>query len=98
MEDLEKEFVDYMEKLAREAMEGAELELLKMKETKEVLDLPPRKENWDAQENAEGNMGEHMTKLLSYLQEVSILTKGLEVFKNGLIYNAMKSSNKVKVK
>lgn len=98
MEDLEKEFVDYMEKLARQAMENAELELLKMKETKEVLDLPPRKENWDAQENAEGNMGEHMTKLLSYLQEVSILTKGLEVFKNGLIYNAMKSSNKVKVK
>jgi len=98
MDDLETAFIDYMEKLAREAMENAELELLKMKETKEVLDLPPRKENWDAQENAEGNMGEHMTKLLSCLQEVSILTKGLEVFKDGLIYKSMKSSNKVKVK
>lgn len=98
MKDLEKDFVDYMEKLAREAMENAELELLKMKETKEVLDLPPRKENWNAQEKAEDNMGEHMDKLLSYLQEISILTKGLEVFKNGLVYNAMKSSKKVKVK
>ena len=98
MEDLEKEFIDFIEQLARECMENAELELLKMKETKELLDLPPRKENWGAQENAENSMGEHMTKLLSYLQEVSILTKGLEVFKNGLIYNAMKNSNKVKVK
>lgn len=98
MEDLEKEFIDFIEQLARECMENAELELLKMKETKEVLDLPPRKENWGAQENAENSMGEHMNKLLSYLQEVSILTKGLEVFRNGLIYNAMKSSNKVKVK
>lgn len=96
MEDLEKEFVDYIEQLAREAMENAELELLKMKETKEVLDLPPRKENWSAQENAEENMEERMTKLYSYLQKVSILTKGLEVFRNGMIYNAMKSSKKVK--
>ena len=98
MEDLEQEFIDYIEHLAREAMECAELELSKMKETKEILDLPPRKENWSAQENAESSLGEHMTKVFSHLQEVAILTKGLEVFRNGLIYNAMKSSKKVKVK
>jgi len=98
MEDLETEFIDYIEQLAKEAMENAELELLKMKETKEVLDLPPRKENWSAQENAEYSMGEHMNKLFTHLQEVAVLTKGLEIFRNGLIYNAMKSSNKVKVK
>ena len=96
MEDLEQEFINFIEQLARECMENAELELSKMKETKEILDLPPRKENWSAQENAENSMGEHMTKVFSYLQEVAILTKGLEVFKNGLIYNAMKSSNRVK--
>ena len=98
MEDLEQEFINFIEQLARESMESAELELSKMKETKEILDLPPRKENWSAQENAENSMGEHMTKVFSYLQEVAILTKGLEVFKNGLIYNAMKSSKKVNVK
>ncbi len=97
MEDLEQEFIDYIEQLARQAMESAELELSKMKETKEILDLPPRKENWSAQENAENSLGEHMTKVFYYLQEVAVLTKGLEVFKNGLIYNAMKSSKKVKV-
>lgn len=98
MEDLEKEFIDFIEKLARESMESAELELSKMKETKEILDLPPRKENWSAQENAEHGLEEHMTKVFSHLQEVAILTKGLEVFKNGLIYNAIKGSDKVKVK
>ncbi len=97
MEDLEQDFIDYIEQLARQAMESAELELSKMKETKEILDLPPRKENWSAQENAENSLGEHMTKVFYYLQEVAVLTKGLEVFKNGLIYNAMKSSKKVKV-
>ncbi len=98
MEDLEEEFVDFIEKLARECMEIAELELSKMKETKDILDLPPRRENWSAQENAENNMGKHLNKVFSSLQEVAVLTKGLEVFRNGLIYNAMKNSNKVKVK
>ena len=98
MEDLEKEFVDFIEQLARESMESAELELSKMKETKDILDLPPRKENWSAQENAENSMGEHMTKVFNHLQEVAILTKGLEVFRHVLIYNSMKSSKKVKVK
>ncbi len=95
-EDLEKEFVDYIEHLARECMENAELELLKMKETKEVLDLPPRKENWGAQEKAEDSMGEHLTKLYSYLQKVSILTKGLEVFKDGLICGKLKHTDIIK--
>ncbi len=98
MEDLEKEFIDFIEQLARQSMENAELELSKMKETKDILDLPKRKENWSAQENAENSLGEHMTKVFYHLQEVAILTKGLEVFKNGLVYNAMKSSKKVKVK
>ncbi len=96
MEKLEKEFLDYIEHLAREAMIKAEFELMKMKECKDILELPPRKENWGAQENAEDNMGEHMTKIFSYLQEVAMLTKGLEVFKDGLIYQGMKDTNMIK--
>lgn len=95
-EDLEKEFVDYIEHLAREAMTKAEFELLKMKETKEVLDLPPRKENWSAQEKAEDTIGEHLEKVFSYLDEVAVLTKGLEVFKDGLIYQGMKDTKMIK--
>ena len=95
-EDLEKEFVDYIEHLAREAMIKAEFELTKLKECRDILELPPRKENWSAQENADDNMAEHMTKIFSYLQEVAILTKGLEVFKYGLIYEKMKDTKMIK--
>jgi len=95
-EDLDDEFIKYVKSLAHEAMDKAELELMKMKEAKEVLDLPSRKENWDIQENAEGGIETHMSKIFSYLREVAILTKGLETFKNGMIYNAMKDSKKVK--
>jgi len=97
-EELEDEFVNYIKNLANQAMKKAELELMKMKETRDVLDLPPRKENWDAQENAEGDIEERMGKVFYHLKEVAVLTKGLEIFKNGLIYNSMKSSKKVKVK
>jgi len=95
-EDLEREFVDYIEHLARQAMKKAELELMKMKECKDILELPPRKENWGAQENAEDNMGEYMNKIFSYLQEVAMLTKGLEVFKDGLLYGGMKDTKMIK--
>lgn len=94
--DLEKEFIDYIEHLAREAMSKAELELSKMKETKDILDLPSRKENWDAQDNAEDDLGEHMTKVFSYLEEVAILTKGLEIFKYGLLYSKLKNTDMLK--
>ena len=95
-EELEDEFIHYIQDLANQSMKKAELELMKMKETKEVLKLPPRRENWDIQENAENDIEEHMIKVFSYLKEVAVLTKGLEIFKNGLIYNAMKASKKVK--
>ncbi len=95
-EDLEDKFITYIKNLAHEAMDKAELELMKMKETKEVLDLPSRKENWNVQEGAEEGIETHMSKIFSYLKEVAILTKGLETFKNGMIYNAMKDSKKVK--
>ena len=95
-EELEDEFIHHIQDLANQAMKKAELELMKMKETKEVLELPPRKENWDIQENAENDIEEHMIKVFSYLKEVAVLTKGLEIFKNGLIYNSMKASKKVK--
>ena len=97
-EDLEKDFVHYIEHLAREAMKKAEMELMKLKECQEMLELPPRRENWSAQENAEDNMEEYMVKVFSYLQEVAILTKGLEVFKDGLIYEAMKDTKILKKK
>jgi len=94
--ELEDEFIDCIQDLANQAMKKAELELMKMKEIKEVLELPPRKENWSAQENAENDIEEHMVKVFTHLKEVSVLTRGLEIFKNGLIYNSMKSSKKVK--
>jgi len=95
-EELEDEFINYIKDLAGQAMKKAELELMKMKETKEVLELPSRRENWDIQENAEGDIEERMFKIFSHLKEVAILSKGLEIFRNGLIYNAMKASKKVK--
>lgn len=95
-EGLEDEFVKYIKNLANQAMKKAELELMKMKETQEVLELPPRKENWDIQENAENDIGERMEKLFSYLEEVAVLTKGLEVFKDGLIYGKLKVTNIIK--
>lgn len=95
-DDLYDEFIEYIKNLAHKAMDNAELELMKMKERKEALDLPSRKENWDIQENAEAGIETHMSKIFSYLKEVAILTKGLETFKNGMIYDAMKDSKKVK--
>lgn len=95
-EKLEDEFVKYIKNLANQAMKKAELELMKMKETKDVLDLPPRKENWDIQENAENDIEERMVKVFSYLEEVAVLTKGLEVFKDGLIYGKLKVTNIIK--
>lgn len=95
-EDLEKEFVDYIEHSAREAMMKAEFELDKLKECKSMLDLPSRKENWGAQEKAEDGMVEHLAKVFSYLEEVAILTKGLEVFKDGLIYGKLKHTDMIK--
>ena len=96
IEDAEREFVDYIEHLAKEAMRRAELELIKIKECGDVLDLPPRKENWSAQESAEDDMLEHMNKVFSYLKEVGILTRGLQVFKDGLLYEALKNTDKLK--
>ncbi len=95
-ENLEDEFIECIKKLAHKAMDNAELELMKMKETKEVLELPSRKENWDIQENRKEGIEKGMSKIFSYLKEVAILTKGLETFKSGMIYNSMKDSKKVK--
>jgi len=95
-EDLEQEFIDYIEHLAHQAVSNAELELKKTKECKDMLELPSRKENWDMQENAESDLGEHFEKVMLYLREVAILSQGLETYKNGLIYKRMKLSDKVK--
>jgi hypothetical protein len=95
-EDLEDEFIDYIEHLAEQAVSNTEMELKKARECKDVLELPARKENWDIQENAEQDLDEHLKKVMLYLREVAILSQGLETFKNGLIYKRMKLSNKVK--
>ena len=95
-EDLEQDFIDYIEHLAHQAISNAELELKKTKECKDMLELPRRKENWDMQENAEEDLDEHYKKVMLYLKEVAILSQGMEVYKNGLIYKRMKLSNKVK--
>ncbi len=96
-ENLEEEFIDYIEHLTHKAISNAEIELKKTKEFKDMLELPSRKENWDVQDNAEVELDEHFKKVMLYLREVVILSQGLEVFRNGLIYNAMKASKKVKV-
>lgn len=93
---LEEEFVDYIEHLNHQAVSNAEIEINKAKECRNMLELPARKENWDIKENAENDMTDHLKKAMIHLREVVILSTGLEVFKNGLIYNTMKSSKKVK--
>ena len=95
-DELDKEFIDYIEHLAKRAISNAEMELHKIRECKELLELPQRKENWEAMETADTEAGEHMKKAMSHLREVVILTRGLETFKNGMIYNRMRDSNKVK--
>ncbi len=96
-DDPEMAFIDIIEHLAKQCVSNAESELKKTKEFKDMLELPSRKENWDIQENAELKLDEHFKKAMSYLQELVILTKGLETFRNGMIYNTMKGSNRVKV-
>ena len=95
-DDFEKEFGDYIEHLARQVIEKLEVELMKAKECKDLLELPQRKENWEAMETAEVEVEEHIKRAMSHLQEIVMLTRGLETFKNGMIYNKMRDSNKVK--
>lgn len=95
-DDLEKEFGDYIEHLARQTIEKLEAELMKAKECKDLLELPHRKENWEAMETADVEVEEHIKRAMAHLQEIIMLTKGLETFKNGMIYNKMRDSNKVK--
>lgn len=95
-EDFEQEFIDYIEHLVNQAISNTEMELKKARECKDMLELPARKENWDMQENAESDLDEHFKKVMLYLREIMILSRGLETFKDGLIYNRMKLSNKVK--
>ncbi len=95
-EDLDQEFIDYIEHLAHQAIANVEMELNKVRECKDLLELPRRKENWEAMETADTEVDEHMKKVMSHLREIVTLTRGLETFKNGMIYNAMKDSKKVK--
>jgi len=95
-DDLEKEFGDYIEHLAKLAINNIETELRKAKDCKDLLELPQRKENWEAMETADIEIDEHMKKSISYIKEVIMLTRGLATFKNGMIYNRMRDSNKVK--
>jgi uncharacterized protein len=95
-EDLEEEFIDYIEHLAHQAVSNTEMELRKARECKNMLELPSRKENWDIQENAEREFDEHFKRAMSYLREVVVLSQGMDTYKNGLIYKKMKLSNKVK--
>ena len=88
--------MDYIQHLNHQAISNAEMELNKAKECRNILELPARKENWDIQENAQDDMTDHFKKAMIHLREVVILSTGLEVFKNGLVYNAMKASEKVK--
>lgn len=96
MDDLEMAFIDVIERLAKQCVSNAESELKKTREFKDMMELPSRKENWDIQENAELELDEHFKKAMSYIKELIILTEGLKTFKNGMIYNTMKNSNKVK--
>ena len=95
-DDLDQEFIDYIEHLAQQAISNAEMELNKAKECKDLLELPRRKENWEAMETADTEINEHMKKAMSHLKELVTLTRGVETLKNGMIYNRMRDSNKVK--
>ncbi len=95
-DDLEKEFGDYIEHVARQTIDKIESELMKAKECKDLLDLPRRKENWEAMETADTEIEEHIKRAMSHIKEVVMLTRGLETFRNGMIYNKMRDSNKVK--
>ena len=96
--DFEQEFMDYIEHLVKEAMGKADIELTKARECKDLLELPKRKENWDALEKASDETDEHIKRALSHIRETMILTKGLEVFRDGLIYKEMKNSRFIKKK
>ncbi len=95
-DDFEIEFGDYIEHLARQSIDKLETELKKARECKDMLELPQRKENWEAMETADVEVEEHIKRAMAHLQEIIMLTKGLETFRNGMIYNKMRDSNKVK--
>src|SRR3972149_4206282 len=91
------QFVNVIEKIVKETMQRAEAELSKAKDYKEILDLPSKKENWEAQDGAEKKMMEHLKKVLVLMGEMSILTEGLNVFKDGLFYRELKEKGVVKI-
>lgn len=95
---LDIDFLSYLEHIAKVAIGKAEIELEKAKECKDLLELPQRKENWTAMENADEEIEEHMERAMSHLKEVVMLTRGLEVFKDGLVYEEMKNSKFIKSK
>ena len=90
-DDLNKEFEKYIENLAREFVAKAGVEISKAKDSKDLLELPPKKENWDAIENAEEDVEEHFKKAMALLSKVVVLTRGLEVYRYGLISHAYTS-------
>jgi len=90
-------FVNVIEKIVKETMQRAEAELSKAKDYKEILDLPSKKENWEAQDGAEKKMMEHLKKVLVLMGEMSILTEGVNVFKDGLRYRELKEKGVVKI-
>lgn len=93
--DMDLKFVKLMESIVRERTQHAEMELAKAKHHNEIMGLPPKKENWEAQDNAETKMMEHLTNVLTIMQENEVILHGIGVFQDGLIYRELK---KVKAK
>jgi len=94
--DLNAKFMNMIEEIIREKYQHAEAELEKAKHHKELLELPPKKENWSAQENAEEKMMEHIKKTLQIMAEVDILMDGLLVFQDGLTYRRLREKGTIR--
>lgn len=94
--DIHFKFTNIMEKIIREKFQQAESELEKAKYYKEMLELPPKKENWNIQDNAEEKMMVHIKKTLEIMSEVDTLMEGLHIFQDGLIYRLLMEKGTVR--
>lgn len=94
--DINIKFTNMIEKIVKDMFQRAEAELKKAVYYKEMLELPPKKENWSIQENADDKMMEHTKNALALMAEVDVLMDGLRVFQDGLIYRLMKETGIVR--
>ncbi len=76
-----KTFVELMEEFSKQKLERIEYLLRTAKAWVDVSDLPNKKENWDKKDKGEDKAMEIINELMGTIEEVAILTQGLDIYR-----------------